>query len=62
MPTTKSHKFQSSREVFVKYIPNYKDNIANEQLTENEYESTQSGIKLAAELIEKMRKAIDKNQ
>jgi len=58
MPKVKRHRFQSSREVFDEYIPGYKDRRSENKIIGEEDEASRAGIKLATELVEKIKKVL----
>ena len=60
MSKHKSHRFQSSREVFEEYIPDYKNRESHEAEQDGESSAAESGSKLASDLVDKLRRSITK--
>lgn len=54
----RSHRFQSSREVFDEYIPGYKDRRSEITIIGERDEASRAGIALATELVEKLKHAL----
>lgn len=62
MSKHKSHRFQSSREVFEEYIPDYKKCESDDVVQDGDSEAVRSGIELASDLVDKLKKTIDNSQ
>ena len=55
MPKRRSHRFQSSREVFNEYIPGYKTQRVGINSNNEEGEPKRAASELAAELLQKIK-------